>query len=419
MAQDLAQVAHEIAGVPDLNTSIDTSIMDDAAERIVMASQWQLIWWKFRKHRVALISLILIIGMYIMAILAGFFAPKTSDPSYLQTPNYTPPGYTEQSRYVNAPPMPIYWIDNGSIAPYVYAFKKTRDEMLIETFVPDTSNKIPLGFFVKGDTYKIGLHGLPIPYINKLYITADIHFFGPINPTAPFYPLGADDVGLDLCSRLIYASQVSLSVGLVGVLLSLLLGVMLGGISGLVGGWVDNIIQRLIEILRSIPDIPLWMALAVAVPSKWSDGQPVDPVFVYFGVTIILSVLRWTDMARVVRGKFLSLRSEDFVTAAELDGVPRIRIIFRHMVPSFMSHIIASMTLAIPGMILGESALSFLGVGLRPPVISWGVMLHKAIKISDIATTPWLLLPGLAIFITILAFNFLGDGLRDAADPYH
>jgi peptide/nickel transport system permease protein len=399
---------------PAVESSTEATAENHSESRLVMASQWRLMWWKFRKHRLALISLVVITAMYVVAFFAGFFAPKTADPANLQTPNYTPPGYTHQSEYVNAPPMPIYWLDNGAFAPYVYGYKKTRDpNTLEETFVTDTETKIPLGFFVKGDVYKVGLHGIPIPIIGSLAVTWDVHLFGSVDPTAPFYPLGADDVGRDLFSRLIYASQVSLSIGLVGVFMSLLLGVFLGGLSGLIGGWVDNVIQRAIEILRSIPDIPLWMALAIAVPPKW------DPVYVYFGITIILSLLRWTDMARVVRGKFLALREEDFITAAMLDNVPRSRIIFRHMVPSFMSHIIASMTLAIPGMILGESALSFLGIGLRPPVVSWGVMLNKAINIADIATMPWLLLPGLAIFITILAFNFLGDGLRDAADPYH
>jgi len=403
-------MAKEVLAQPKLGTTTE----DKAEARVVMASQWKLMWWKFRKHRLALISLIVIVSLYIMSFFAGFFAPKTSDAAYLQSPSYTPPGYTHQAEYVNAPPMPIYWFDNGTFGPYTYAYKKSRNrDTLEETFVQDTSHKIPLGFFVKGDIYRVGLHGIPIDFISSLRLTWDVHFFGPIDPKDPFYPLGADDVGRDLLSRLIYASQVSLSVGLVGVFLSLLLGILLGGMSGLIGGWVDTLIQRMIEILRSIPDIPLWMALAVAVPPKW------DPVYVYFGITIILSLLRWTDMARVVRGKFLALREEDFITAAVLDNVPRRRIVMRHMVPSFMSHIIASMTLAIPGMILGESALSFLGIGLRPPVVSWGVMLNKAINLTDIAMAPWLLLPGVAIFITILSFNFLGDGLRDAADPYH
>ncbi len=402
----------EQVSTPEVVVPVNSPEVADT--RIVVASQWQLTWWKFRKHRLALVSLLVITCLYVVSFFAGFFAPKASDPANLQKPGYSPPGYTHQSEYVNAPPTLIYWFDNGTFAPYIYAYKKSRDKQTLkETFVIDTDHKIPLGFFVNGDIYKIGLHGIPIGFISSLSITGDIHFFGPVDPTEPFYPLGADDVGRDMLSRLIYASQVSLSIGLLGVFLSLLLGVVLGGLSGLVGGWIDNLIQRTIEILRSIPDIPLWMALAVAVPPKW------DPVYVYFGITIILSLLRWTDMARVVRGKFLSLREEDFIMAAELDGVPRGRIIMRHMVPSFMSHIIASMTLSIPGMILGESALSFLGIGLRPPVVSWGVMLNKAINVAVIATMPWLLLPGAAIFITILAFNFLGDGLRDAADPYH
>ncbi|CAG0991996.1 Oligopeptide transport system permease protein OppC [Anaerolineae bacterium] len=403
--------------VPQMPQPAATDVPTELAEtetRFEVASQWQLIWWKFRKHRLAVISLWVVVALYIISFFAGFFAPKTADPSNLQTPRYTPPGYAEQSRYVNAPPMPIYWIDDGVFAPYVYGYKKSRDpKTLEETFVIDYDRKIKLGFFVRGDIYMVGLHGIPISPLNNLKVTWDVHFFGPINPADPFYPFGADDVGRDMLSRLIYASQVSLSVGLVGVVLSMLLGVFLGGLSGLIGGWLDNLIQRMIEILRSIPDIPLWMALAVAVPPK------TDPVLVYFGITIILSLLRWTDMARVVRGRFLSLREEDFILAAKLDGVPTRRIVMRHMVPSFMSHIIASMTLAIPGMILGESALSFLGIGLRAPVVSWGVMLNKAINVADIAQLPWMLLPGAAIFITILVYNFLGDGLRDATDPYH
>jgi peptide/nickel transport system permease protein len=413
-------------------SSAEPLVMGEAAERFAVASQWQLMWWKFRKHRLAVLSLVVLVVMYIVAIFAGFFAPKSSDPSDIQTPNYTPPGYTHQSKYVNAPPMPIHWLDNGAFAPYVYAFKKTRDpDTLVETFTVDPDTKIRLGFFVQGDKYHVGLQDTPLcppewnhytvckilnpalEFVRSIHFTSEVHFFGPINPEDPFYPVGADEVGRDLLSRLTYASQISLSIGLVGVALSLVLGILLGGLSGLVGGWVDNLIQRTIEILRAIPDIPLWMALAIAMPPK------LDPVFVYFGITIILSLLRWTDLARVVRGKFLSLREEDFITAAKLDGVPRHRIITRHMVPSFMSHIIAQITLSIPGMILGESALSFLGIGLRPPVVSWGVMLNKAIDVVVVISKPWLLLPGLAIFITILAFNFLGDGLRDAADPYH
>lgn len=375
-------------------------VEQEGEPRIVIASQWRLMWWKFKRHKLAMVSLVIILVMYTVAVFAGFFAPTLTDKF--------------KSGYVAAPPQTIQWVDNGTFGPFVYGYKLETDPLTYRrTFAVNFEDKIPLAFLVRGEPYKIGLHGLPIPILNKLYIEWDVHFFGPINKGDAFYPFGADDVGRDMLTRLIYGSQVSLSVGLVGVFLSLVLGIFLGGLSGLVGGWVDNLIQRIIEVLRSIPDIPLWMALATAVPPRW------DPIWVYFGITVILSLLGWTGMARVVRGKFLSLREEDFVVAAELDGVPRRRIIMRHMLPSFMSHVIASATLAIPGMILGETALSFLGLGLRQPVVSWGVMLHESMDIAAIANTPWLLLPGLAVVITVLSFNFLGDGLRDAADPYH
>lgn len=366
----------------------------------LVASQWQLMWWKFRKHRLAMVSLVIILTLYIVAFFAGFFAPQGMD--------------TFSRRYISAPPQPINWIDDGQLAPFVYAYKQKTDPVtLTRTYEPDPEKKIRLGFFVKGDPYKVGLHGIPIYPINQLAVTLDVHFFGTVTADDPFYMFGADNVGRDLLSRMIYGSQVSLSIGLLSVFLSLVLGILLGGISALAGGWIDNFIQRLIEVIKSIPDIPLWMALATAVPPRW------DPIYVYFGITIVLSLIGWTGMARVVRGKFLSLREEEFIMSAELDGVPRLRLIFRHMIPSFMSHIIASATLAIPGMILGESALSFIGVGLHKPVVSWGVMLNDALNIAAIAKYPWLMLPGAALMITVLAFNYLGDGLRDAADPYH
>jgi peptide/nickel transport system permease protein len=374
--------------------------VSNEAPSILVASQWRLMWWKFRKHRLAVLSLIVVIFLYVVAIFAGFFAPKATDTFFR--------GYT------SAPPQTIYWFDEGRFAPYVYAYKMETDPLTYaRTYTLDTETKVHLGFFVRGVPYQGGLHGLPISPINQIAFTSDIHLFGTVNPDEPFYPLGADDVGRDILSRLIYGSQVSLSIGLFGVFLSLLLGIFLGGLSGLLGGWVDNMIQRMIEVLKSIPDIPLWMALATAVPPRW------DPIYVYFGITIILSLIGWTGMARVVRGKFLALREEDFIRAAVLDGVPNHRIIMRHMLPSFMSHIIASATLAIPGMILGETTLSFLSLGLRPPVVSWGVMLQDATNIASIAKMPWLLAPGAAVVLTVLVFNFLGDGLRDAADPYH
>ena len=379
------------------------STMSTATNNIparLVASQWQLMWWKFRKHRLAMVSLFIVIALYIIAIFAGFFAPHATD--------------TYHRRYTSAPPQRIHWFDDGKFAPFVYAYTQETDPMTYQRiYTDDEENKVRLGFFVRGDRYQVGLHGIPISPINKIAFASDIHFFGTVNPDDPFYVFGADDVGRDMLSRLIYGSQVSLSIGLVGVFLSLVLGIFLGGISGLIGGRLDNFIQRIIEVIRSVPSIPLWMALATAVPPRW------DPIYVYFGITVVLSFLGWTDMARVVRGKFLSLREEQFIMAADLDGVPRIRLIFKHMIPSFLSHIIASATLAVPGMILGETALSFIGLGLRQPVVSWGVMLQDALNISAIATRPWLMLPGAAVVITVLAFNYLGDGLRDAADPYH
>ncbi len=373
---------------------------NDDLPQVAVASQWRLMWWKFKKHRLAMISLIIILSLYTIAIFAGFFAPQDKA--------------TYSRYYTQAPPQSIHWFDDGKFGPYVYGYKQATDPKTFKReYVVDENTKIPLGFFVKGDSYTIGFSDFPIEWVEKLHVTANRHFFGAQNHGDPFYLAGADDLGRDVWSRVIFASQISLSVGLVGVFLSLGLGIILGGISGLIGGWVDTLIQRFIELLRSIPDIPLWMAMATAVPARW------DPVLVYFGITIILSLLGWTGMARVVRGRFLALREEDFILAAELDGVPRHRIILKHMVPSFLSHIIASITLSIPGMILAETALSFLGLGLQPPVVSWGVMLKDAQSIRVISNMPWMLLPGAAVSITVLVFNFLGDGLRDAADPYH
>jgi peptide/nickel transport system permease protein len=261
-----------------------------------------------------------------------------------------------------------------------------------------------LHFLVKGDPYKLWN-----------LIPMDIHLFG-LGEDAPdeavYFPLGSDRLGRDMISRILNGARISLSIGLVSVFLSLMLGIVLGGMSGYYGGWVDNIIQRVIEFIRSIPSLPLWMALSAALPPEWPQEAR------YFGITIILSAIGWTGLGRQVRGRFLSLRSDDFVLAARLNGARDRRIILRHMVPSFTSHIIASLTLSIPGIILAETSLSFLGLGLRQPVISWGVLLQEAQNIRTVALSPWLLLPGLAVVITVLAFNFLGDGLRDAADPF-
>ncbi|MFO7170104.1 MAG: ABC transporter permease, partial [Chloroflexota bacterium] len=310
------------------------------------------------------------------------------------------------TRYTLAPPTRIHIRDtDGNFRlPFVYGMKRDRDPVTLRpTFVEDTSVIHPIKLFVQGSPYK--LWGI---------IPSNLHLFGI--ETAPeeqmLFLVGADRLGRDLFSRIVYGARISLTIGLVGVLLSLIFGIILGGVSGYYGGMVDNVVQRIIEFVRSIPAIPLWMGLSAALPPNW----PV--VWVYFGITVILSLISWTGLARVVRGRFLALREEDFVLAARLVGSSEMRIILRHMVPSFLSYIIATLTLAIPGMILAETGLSFIGLGLRAPAISWGVLLQEAQNLRSVALAPWVLSPGLAVVISILAFNFVGDGLRDAADPY-
>jgi peptide/nickel transport system permease protein len=360
--------------------------------RAMVASQWLLIWWKFRRHKLAMIAGVVALFIYFVAAFAEFFEP------------YPPDLYA--ARYTYAPPQRLHLIDTSSgstqIGLYVTGYKVAIDAFsLRRTFVEDPEQKYPVTLFSKGFEYK--LFGL-IPW--------DRHLIGPVNPEDPMYLLGADALGRDLLSRLAAGTRVSMSIGLLGVTISLVLGILLGGVSGYYGGAIDNIIQRMIEFLRSLPTIPLWMSLAAALPVNW------PPLYVYFGITVILSFIGWTGLARVVRGRFLALREEDFVLAARLDGAPQMYLILRHMAPSFASHIIASITLAIPGMILSETALSFLGLGLRPPVVSWGVLLQDAQNIRAVSTAPWLLIPGLAVVAAVLSLNFLGDGLRDAADPY-
>jgi peptide/nickel transport system permease protein len=354
-----------------------------------VAPQWKLVWWKFRKHKVALVSGIVMILIYLVAVFADFLAPSDATRT--------------DSNYLYAPPQTLRLVDEqGNFGAYVNGYISRVDpEALRREFVVDPTVKVPLRFFVRGWPYK--LLGL---------FKADVHLFGAADPNQAVYLLGADRLGRDLLSRLIMGTRVSMSIGLAGVFLSLVLGIFLGGLSGYYGGSLDQLIQRTIDFLRSIPSIPLWMGLAAALPLQW----PAETV--YFAITVILSLIGWTSLARVVRGRFLSLREEDFVTAARLDGASQWRLIFRHMLPAFTSHIIASITLAIPGMILSETSLSFLGLGLREPVVSWGVLLQDAQDIRSIATAPWLLTPALAVVVSVLALNFLGDGLRDAADPY-
>jgi len=375
----------------DLTTPAAPSLAEDES-RLHIASQWTLIWRQFRKHRIALISLFVLLAMYLFALFAQFIAPYTPTTSF--------------SSYTYAPPQAIHWLDtdeagNWRFAPYVHDYAVKVDPVAMRrTFVADEDSRIYLNFLVRGDSY------------NVLGLNFDLHLFGAATPGKPIFLLGSDRVGRDVMSRLAYGTQISLSIGLIGVALSLTLGLLLGGVSGYYGGTIDTLIQRIIEFVRSIPTIPLWMGLAAALPRDWG------PLQVYFAITVILSLAGWTGLARVVRGRFLSLREEDFIRAAKLDGASEARIIIRHMMPAFTSHIIASVTLAIPFMIVAETALSFLGIGLRPPAVSWGTLLQDAQSVRAVTTAPWLLVPAIPVVVSILAFNFLGDGLRDAADPY-
>ncbi|NPV09356.1 MAG: ABC transporter permease [Anaerolineae bacterium] len=345
-------------------------------------------WWRFRKHRMAMFSSVLLGLFALIAIFCEFVAP------------YSPDSY--DVTYSFAPPQPIRFFRDGRlVSPFVYGLKGSRDpKTLALVFEPNPEAVHPVRFLVRGEPYR--LWGT---------FTSNVHLFGVEEP-GTFFLLGADRMGRDQFSRIVYGARISLSIGLVGVFLSLILGIVLGGVSGYYGGIVDTIMQRLIEFLRSIPTIPLWLALSAALPKEWSVLR------VYFGITIILSLIGWTSMARVVRGRFLALREEDFVMSALLVGASEARVIMRHMVPAFTSHIIAQLTLSIPAMILSETSLSFLGLGLRPPVISWGVLLREAQNVRTVATAPWLMWPGVFVVLAVLSFNFVGDGLRDAADPY-
>ncbi len=362
-----------------------------AEEKVAAATQLQLTWWRFRKHKLAVASGILVILFYIGALFADFLAVSDS--------------HTTEAARSFIPPQAIHWFDeDGGFKPHVYALKGKRDMRTFKlVYAPDPSDKRYLRLFAEG--YSYSLFGI---------IETNRHILGLDRgkPEDALFLLGTDQLGRDLWSRLMLATRTSLTIGLIGVSLSLFLGVLLGGVSGLYGGVVDTVIQRFIEILRSIPTIPLWMGLAAALPNTWSVTQ------VYIAITVIISLIGWTELARVVRGRFLALREEDFITAAELAGASRLRIIFRHMVPSFLSHIIAAVSLALPAMIISETTLSFLGLGLRPPAISWGVLLQDAQNIQALGIAPWLLIVAVPVIIVILAFNFLGDGLRDAADPY-
>ncbi len=360
-------------------------------EKLFVASQWQLIRWKFFRHRLAMGALAVLIVLYLLALFAEFTSPHDAR--------------HRDVRYMYCPPQRIHFFDEEGkfhLRPFVYEIKiesEIVNFLRSTTYSEDRTKKYPLYFFARGDSYE--LWGL---------FKSNIHLFG--TGEGKLFLFGTDKMGRDMLSRIIYGARLSLSVGLLGIAISFVFGISIGGISGYYGGNTDVIIQRIIEFIRSIPTLPLWMGLSAALPPQWSIIQ------VYFAIVLILSLVGWTGLARVVRGKFMSVREEDFVMAAKLHGASESRIIFRHLLPSFYSYIIASLTLSVPGMILGETTLSFIGLGLQTPAISWGVLLKDSQSIRVMATSPWLLIPGVFVVITILAFNFLGDGLRDAADPY-
>jgi len=358
-------------------------------EKLYIASQWQLMWRKFKKHKLAIFGGSVLAIFYLIAIFCEFFSTQDI--------------YKQNKNYINCPPQMVHFFDEeGSfyLRPFVYGLKRTIDPRTWRRiYMEDKSRKHSIYLFVHGDKYK---------FWNLL--EADIHLFGVKEGT--LFLFGTDKLGRDLFSRTLYAARISLSIGLVGVGLSFILGCILGGISGFYGGAADMIIQRIIEFLISMPSIPLWMALAAALPAHWSV------IKVYFSITIILSIFGWCGVARIVRGKLLELREEDFTMAAKIAGASEWRIIITHLLPSLASYLIVQLTLAIPSMIIGETSLSFLGIGLRPPAVTWGVLLKEAQHFRTVGLCPWLLIPGLFVIIVVLAFNFLGDGLRDAADPY-
>lgn len=363
--------------------------MSPELERYYLASQWQMMWRRFKRHKIAVISAVVLLASYASIVVTEFLAPYNL--------------HSRNTEFIYAPPQRIRLFHEGSfVGPFVYPLKYSLNmQTLKREYEPDYAQPQRLRYFCSGDDYN--LWGL---------IQGSLHVFCPPEKGTAFL-LGTDRLGRDMLSRLLYGARISLTVGLVGITISFMLGIVIGGIAGFFGGRIDAFIQRVIEILRSLPELPLWLALSAALPANWS------PILVYFGITIILGLLDWPGLARAVRSKLLSLRQDDFVVASRMMGGRPPHIIGRHLVPNFMSHLIASATLSIPGMILGETALSFLGLGLRPPITSWGVLLAEAQNVEAIALYPWLLLPMIPVIVTTLAFNFLGDGMRDAADPYH
>jgi peptide/nickel transport system permease protein len=369
----------------------DVATREIKVRRTDTATHWQLMWWKFRNHKMALLGGSILTIMVILSLFSEFVGP------------YTPQERT--AKYTQGRPMGFHVFDAENsfhLRPFVYARAAKRNKVTLRMETAVDKTKIwPIKFFVRGDKYI--LWGL---------FKSDIHLFGFENKRHFIHLLGTDQLGRDMFSRVLYATRTSLSIGAIGVGLAFLLGITLGGIAGYFGGMVDGIIMRLIEFIRSIPTLPLWMALAAALPREWTALQ------VYLSITAILAFIGWTHLARRVRGKLLALREEEFVLAARLSGCSHARIVLRHMLPSFMSYMIVDLTISFPYIIMAETALSFLGLGMREPIVSWGVLLYSAQNIRSMMLMPWLLIPGLVVIIAVIAFNFLGDGMRDAADPY-
>ncbi|MDX0408187.1 ABC transporter permease subunit [Sinorhizobium medicae] len=363
-------------------------VMTEEQVRVNQASQLRLMWWKFKRHKIALASGIFLAALYGMILICEFLAPYDL--------------HTRNVDFIYAPPQSVHFFHEGEfVGPFVYGRTMKLDmDTLKRNYTDDMSDVEPIRFFCRGDDYRFW--GL---------FESNLHLVCPAEGGQLFL-LGTDRLGRDVLSRIIYGARISLTIGLLGITVSFVLGIVIGGLAGYHGGVFDLLVQRLIEVLQSIPSIPLWLSLAAIMPATWS------PLLIYLGITVILGLLDWTGLARAVRSKLLSLREEDYVLAAQLMGAKSGRIIGRHLVPGFMSHLIATATISIPGMILGETALSFLGLGLRPPITSWGILLTEAKSVSVIAFYPWLLFPTIPVILVILAFNFLGDGLRDAADPY-